>query len=88
MTTHHATSPFILALIVLLGGMVGYFLYAQQGDKALVAPAAISDASYLKFKDLKFDFSVFQQPQFQGLKTFGEYPLQSGVTGKQDLFAP
>ncbi len=87
--SHATTNPFILLLIVVLGGMVGYFLYAQKGSGgALPLPAAIQDDAYLKFKDMRFDFSLFQQKQFQTLKTFGEYPLQPGVTGKQDLFAP
>ena len=87
--SHASTNPFILLLIVALGGMVGYFLYAQQsGDEFLQLPAAINDNSYLKFKDMRFDFSLFEQKQFQTLKTFGEYPIKPGATGKQDLFSP
>lgn len=82
------TNPLILLLIVLLGAMVGYFLYSQNsGSGSFQLPAAINDDSYLKFKDMRFDFSLFQQKQFQSLKTFGEYPLKPGVTGKQDLFS-
>ena len=87
--SHTSTNPFILLLIVFLGGMVGYFLHAQQnGDELLQLPAAINDDSYLKFKDIRFDLSLFEQKQFQTLKTFGEYPIKPGVTGKQDLFSP
>ncbi|MDO8583642.1 MAG: hypothetical protein Q7R83_00490 [bacterium] len=83
-----STNPFILLLIVLLGSMVGYFWYTQQsGDEALPLPAAINDASYLKFKEMRFDLAMFQQSQFQTLKIFGEYPIKPGATGKLDLFS-
>ena len=86
--SHSSTNPLILLLIVFLGGMVGYFLYTQKGSgEAFSLPAAIQADSYLKFKDMRFDFSLFQQKQFQTLKIFGEYPIKSGVTGKQDLFS-
>ena len=86
--SHASTNPFILLLIVVLGGMVGYFLYSQKVSGEISSlPSEIQDESYLKFKDMRFDFSLFQQKQFQSLKIFGEYPIKTGVTGKQDPFS-
>jgi len=90
MKQYGSTNPLILGLIVLLGFASGYFLYSQGSGEVqeLPLPALIADPSYPKFKDVHFNFSLFTDKQFQSLKIFGEYPLQAGATGKQDLFAP
>ncbi|MEK7616160.1 MAG: hypothetical protein AAB420_03065 [Patescibacteria group bacterium] len=90
-TTPHHVSTFILILIVVLGLVAGYFYYVQVvRDESFEVPIspALQDSSFLKFKDLHFDFALFSSNVFTSLKTIGEYPVQPGLTGKQDPFAP
>lgn len=90
MTKPSAPNPFILGLTILLGIAVGYLFYAQtSGDTGpLPPPATLQDAAFLKFQNARLDFSILEDPAFQILRTFGEYPIQPGVTGKADPFAP
>ena len=86
-----STNPFILILIVMLGLMSGYFYYNQTSSDQtyeLVLPAIAQDKEFLKFKDLKFDLSLFQNEEFSRLRTFGEFPIEPGVTGKRNIFSP
>ena len=86
----HTTSPLILVMIVLLGIIVGYFYYSQiTKDETFEVPvsASLKDPTFMKFKDLHFDFSLFSSVLFTSLVNVGEYPIEPGTTGKQDLFS-
>lgn len=85
------TSPVITIAIIALGFIAGYFYYSQalQNPPPPVQPINISaDDSLAKFKDLKFNFSILDDEKFKALKILGESPVQPGVKGKTDLFAP
>ncbi len=85
---HQTTNPIMLVLIVVLGIIVGYVMYSQTSGESVDVPLSVAgDTSYVKFKDLHFDFSLFQNQQFNSLVIYGEYPIQPGVVGKQDPFA-
>lgn len=89
--TKNLTSPVILFGIVALGLIVGYFYYAQafQGQVVEITPFSIAPEDNLtKFKDLSFNFGPFDDIKFKSLKIFGESPVQPGVTGRVDIFAP
>lgn len=87
--TTHTTNPLILALVIVLGLIAGYVFYGQSGDpEPIPLPARANDASFVKFKDLKFDFALFQNGSFTNLKTYGQTPIIPGTTGRQDVFAP
>ena len=78
----------MLVLIVVLGIIVGYVMYSQTSGESVDVPLSVAgDTCYVKFKDLHFDFSLFQNQQFNSLVIYGEYPIQPGVVGKQDPFA-
>lgn len=85
-----APNPFISALIIVLGVVVGYFFYAQTSDDIQEAPVppAINDPVFLKMKEARLNFSLFDDSMFAALKIFGEYPVRPGAAGKQDPFAP
>lgn len=87
--THHTTNPLILLLIMVLGVIAGYMFYRQGGDAVVPSvPAAANDPAFVKYKDFKFDFTLFQNPSFTDLKTYGQVPIVPGSTGRQDVFAP
>ena len=90
MSKLNSVNPFISIVLILLGFIVGYFYYSQtSGDYVSPPlPATISDPSFVKFKDMSFDMTIFGNQQFGSLKTLGDYPIQPGFTGKQNLFAP
>lgn len=90
MTKPSSTSPIILILIIALGLIVGYFYYSQANVDVsydVPLPTAARDQGYIKFKNLKFDFAILQSKTFASLRTFGEFPVNAGVTGKKDLFS-
>jgi len=88
-THRQISNPFILALIILVGVLVGYLYYLQAGAaEEIPLPSSAQDAGYLKFKDLSFDFSLVTNDRFSALTTYGEYPILPGTTGRFDIFAP
>ena len=89
--TSHAVSPFVLVLIVVVGVLGGYFYYSQvfaDESYAVPVPENLQDPAFLRFKDTKFDFSLFSNQLFTSLQPLGEFPVNPGNTGKQDLFSP
>ncbi len=81
----------ILALILVAGFAVGYFYYSQWAVPARipVEPPPVAEKDNLKiFENLKIDFSILDNKKYKTLEIFGESPVNPGVTGKKDLFAP
>lgn len=84
-------SPAILIAIAIAGLLGGYFYYSQVLKESIPPvrlPAISAGDTLAKFKDLKFDFSIFDDARFKSLKIFGESPVQPGASGRTDLFAP
>jgi len=81
----------IVALIIVVGFAVGYFYYSQWAVPARVAlePPPVAGGDDLKiFENLKIDFSILYNNKYKALEVFGESPVNPGITGKKDLFAP
>ncbi len=81
----------ILALIIVLGFAAGYIYYSQWAVPArvIIPPPPIMGKDDLKtFENLKIDFSILDNAKYKTLQVFGESPVNPGVTGKKDLFAP
>ncbi len=86
-----STPKLYMGLIVLVGFVGGYMLYIQviKPGESVIAPAPISAHDDLKtFQNLKIDFSVLDSAEYKGLITSGESPVNPGITGKKDIFAP
>lgn len=84
-------SILISALIIVLGFAAGYFYYSQWAVSARVLiepPLVVGRDDLDKFKDLKIDFSILDNKKYKALEVFGEAPVNPGVTGKKDIFAP
>lgn len=81
----------MVALVIVTGFAVGYFYYSQWAvpSRAPIEPPPITEKDNLKiFENLKIDFSILDNKKYKALETFGESPVNPGVTGKKDLFAP
>ncbi len=84
-------SVLIASLIIVLGFAAGYFYYSQWAVPArvLIEPPPVAGRDDLKmFENLKIDFSILDNAKYKALEIFGESPVNPGVTGKKDLFAP
>ena len=84
-------SALIVAMIIVLGFAVGYFYYSQWAVPARVPielPPVTERDNLKMFDNLKIDFSILDNKQYRKLEIFGELPVNPGVTGKKDLFAP
>lgn len=81
----------VIALIIVIGFALGYFYYSQWAVPARVSiePPPIAGRDDLKkFENLKIDFSILDNKKYKVLEVFGESPVNPGVTGKKDIFAP
>ena len=73
------------------GLVVGYIAYSQwiSSAEAVISPPAINNQDSLaNFKKIKIDFNVLDASAYKSLITSGESPVNPGVTGKKDIFAP
>jgi hypothetical protein len=91
MSSNSSPSKLYLLLIVLVGVAAGYIIYGQwikPAEEAIPA-APVSKQDTLKaFENLKINFSILNDAAYKDLVTSGESPVNPGVTGKKDLFAP
>ena len=91
MAAQQTQNTLILVMIMLLGVVLGYFYYSSYVLPALtpVGPPPISETDDLqKFKDLQIDYGILTNMKFNNLQIYGESPVNPGVTGKSNLFAP
>jgi len=90
--TRKSSGMFLYITIIAAGILGGYFYYSKilAPSKTPIDLPNISNTDTLgKFKDLKsFDFDIFSTPSLKSLKIFGDMPVQPGVTGRDDIFAP
>ncbi|GEM_PF-1641850 len=88
---NNQTTPLVVSLILVLGFALGYFYYSQWAVPARVPvePPPVAGRDDLnKFQNLKIDFSILDNKKYKALQIFGESPVNPGITGKKDLFAP
>lgn len=88
---NNQTTLLVVFLILILGFAVGYFYYSQWAVPARVPvepPPVAGRDDLKKFENLKVDFSILDNKKYRALEIFGESPVNPGITGKKDLFAP
>jgi len=74
-------------LIVFLGLIVGIIYYfGLIKPEPSIAPKMYTDL--LEFRTVRFDFSVLENKSFKNLEIFGRIPIDPGVTGRENIFAP
>ncbi|HYU64771.1 MAG TPA: hypothetical protein VEK36_00680 [Candidatus Paceibacterota bacterium] len=81
-------SNLISYLIIALGLVGGYVFQSQfiAPPSPPVLPAAGKEIQELK--KLKIDFKALENEQYRSLQVYGELPVNPGLSGKRDLFAP
>ena len=89
--TSNNQNTLVVALIIIIGFAFGYFYYYQwivPGRVPIEPPPVAGRDDLKKFENLKIDFSILDNKKYKALEIFGESPVNPGVTGKKDLFAP
>lgn len=83
--------PALLVLFALLAGFIFYFQVIRPGqvNEYEILPEVQREISrFQSFRDIQFNFSVFDRPDFKSLRIFGEAPVKTVPGGKTDLFNP
>lgn len=86
--TSNQTEKIVIFLIIMVGLVGGYFYYSSVAGEAGIIPVPTLSRDLREFKNISFDFSIFDKISFKELKIFGEHPLEPGTEGRTDLFAP
>lgn len=81
-------SKVVLGFIIFIGFAVGYLYYSQTSETLTDTGGAPIDPNLLYFENAKFDFSVLDRPSYKDLEIYGEIPVNPGVTGRKNVFAP
>lgn len=79
------TLVIILIAVVIIAIIVWYL--GLQGGSSIEgeAPLGVSPAEEM-LKEIKLDFSVFDDPLFKSLKSHGILPVTAGETGRENPF--
>jgi len=81
----------LLSILLIFVGLVGgYAVYSGSSAGESGIPPLTTDTkdTLTQFKDVRFNFAVFDSQNLKTLRQFGEVPVSPGSTGKVDLFAP
>jgi len=84
-------SKLYILLIILIGLIGGYVFYAQwiKPSETVIPAAAVDKQDNLNsFRNMRIDFTAIKNISSKDLIVSGEAPVNPGVTGKKDLFAP
>lgn len=86
-----STNKLILLAIIFLGIALGYMYTIYYTEAVALAPvSATSKVSVSGLTELisKIRWDITDGSDFKSLKQFGESPVEPGVTGNRDIFAP
>jgi len=86
-----ANTKLYASLILVAGLAAGYLYYSQiivPNEVPIDPPFSAGKNDLASFKNLKIDFSIFDNAAYKALAIFGQVPVSPGVTGKKDVFAP
>lgn len=71
-----------------MGGYIAYSQWIKPAETLIPAPIISNQDNLTAFKNLKIDFKVLDDSAYKGLIISGESPVNPGITGKKDIFAP
>lgn len=80
-------SKVILGFIIFIGFAAGYLYYSQTSE-TFVNTSLPLDPDLQYFEDTKLDFSILSDERYKALEIYGEVPVDPGVTGRRNIFAP
>lgn len=76
----------MLGLIIGMGFAFGYMSHSQADDPTigvLVNEPLIRTEDLEAFKSFNIDFSILEDERYKALETFGENPVDPGITGER-----
>lgn len=83
--------PALFVLFAILTGFIFYFQVIKPGqtnEYEILPEVQREILRFQSFKNIQFNFSVFDRPDFKSLRIFGEAPVRPAPGGKTDLFNP
>jgi len=78
-----ALGVLILAIILVL-----YFGLWRQPSQEELLPEIIGPVPSGAEEDLELDKDFFEDPRYQGLKFYGQWPIEVGEVGRENPFLP
>ena len=82
----------ILVIVVIITGIVWYSSVQKEKSVGIVTiPGGTTREALIlneAIKNIKLDFTVFDDSLFKSLKSHGALPVVAGETGKDNPFAP
>lgn len=76
----------VLIGLVLATLLVVYFVFWR--SPAPSVPEPITPPSTIMPEEIEFDEDFFNDPRFEGLELYGQWPLIIGETGRENPFLP
>ena len=81
-------SKVILGFIIFMGFALGYLYYSQTSETLVDIGTLPIDPDLQYFENAKLDFSILDDERYKSLEVYGEIPIESGVTGRRNIFEP
>ncbi len=78
-----------LIAIIIFGLFAGYVYYVNAPSEIIIDQSLSGRTDDLKaLENIGINFSSLDVNKINDLSVFGEYPVDPGVTGKRNIFAP
>lgn len=81
-------SKVMLGFIIFIGAAAGYLYYSQTSEVIVDIGGPPISQELEKFDRIKLDFSILEDERYRSLEVYGEIPVDPGVTGRKNIFAP
>lgn len=80
----------LFSILIIIVGIVGGYLYYTQfsSEPVIIESDVIVRSDLEEFKNIKLDFEILNLEAIQNLRQIGESPVDPGLTGKRNIFAP
>lgn len=88
-TETKSSLPLILIFLSVAAGVIFYFQILKPGqinEYEISSDLQNEYTSFIIFKNLAMDFSIFDTSAFRNLRIFGESPVRTSPGGKTNLF--
>ena len=78
----------MLGFIIFIGAAAGYLYYSQTSEIIVDTGGSPISQELENFDRIKLDFSILEDERYKSLEVYGEIPVNPGVTGRKNIFAP
>lgn len=77
-----------MGFIIFMGLALGYLYYSQTSEIVVDTGVVQLDPDLQYFENAKLDFSILEDERYKALEVYGEVPVDPGITGRRNIFAP